>query len=796
MHMPSPSAYSSRASPPRSPYYPEVPAISIPPSYAPSWGSATTPTAPGFPDPGLATMYPHSPGGQSTYGIQASYNTSFFPAFGYAALSPHPPPEPAHASLSAFAGTAAMLPRIENPAASRGGSAAPSTPQPQDPPASKAAEGAETSGARSTSVPDSLSVFDALPPMPPQECLNELVGLYFNNIHHYQPFLHKPTILRTFSTLPPLLQLSVYAAASCFSKDSRVSPMNLYNRAKAQYKMEMDRPSNITTVQAILLLIMTTVRIGVGSQAVFWSALCQSMAKHLHLFADPDLQARRSVPRGFVSFQDRSNMSWIEKETERRTFWAAVMVDRLHATAVSVFCGIKEEDIFVALPCHDLIWNADLPADSGVDPTGIPISVLLNDHAPELAQPQTPEEPAQSAFGRVGDSVIPYTSGVTQPLGPFAHTAKLYLAFGKLVDHRCRCRCRNVSHLADPEISAALHGWRSQLPAWVIELDDSGRPGIPKLGEDVRWGYSVLIKYHYLLSLLFGPGEFRDWVGEKFFSEEAGLLWVASSLMVKCLDSVKRVSRMMAFVRDRSEDPDVLEFGGPFLPYCTFQLGMVGLVGMRAASLGLIGPEYSADFIKGCVETLVWTLQKQGKTNRSGNRLASHLAKLLEDVGEFNGQFPAVDLIDRMEQRKFEFLQEMERTNPYRKAYADELIDSSLTVKSKSSPGHAVDAQSSRSTVSLVANGPSTPLSPPQTARSELPPTEAAAGTRSDAAMHPPAAAPASDGLPTASNALYLQFLRSQGIGGIMSYSDLDGLINENSMGPISSTAFTNARTH
>lgn len=494
-------------------------------------------------------------------------------------------------------------------------------------------------------------LFDDLPPMPPQECLNELVTLYFDYVHHYQPFLHRHTVLRAFSSLPALLQLSIYAAAASFSKDSRIVAMNLYNRAKAQYKMEMDRPSHFQTTQSMLLIIHAVVRTGAGSQAVFWAGQILQMVRHLHLFADPDLPSRRSVPRGFVSFQDLDNMTWIEKESERRTFWAALMVDKLSATAINSFCSIKEDDIFVSLPCHDLIWEADLPAQVDVDPTGIPISVLLNE------DPEPPVAPAATMSSHGGldlnnESLMRYTSGVSQPSGPFAHTARQYVLYGKLLDHRVKCRNRNMSHLADPELSVAIHGWRSQLPSWVLELDEKGIPGTPKLGEDVRWGYSALIMHHYMMSLLFGPGEFRDWVGEKFFSEEAGLLWVTSSMMLKCIDGMKRVSRMMSVVRSRNEDPDILDLGGPFLPYCFFQLGMVGLVALRALSLGIISLDLTGDQIKAVIEVFIWALQKHGKTNRTGHRLAIHLAKLLSDVCEFNGQFPAVDMVERMQQRK------------------------------------------------------------------------------------------------------------------------------------------------
>jgi hypothetical protein len=105
-------------------------------------------------------------------------------------------------------------------------------------------------------IPAGLSPFDSLPPMPPQECLNELVSLYFEHAHNYQPIMHKHTVLRTFSTIPPLLQLSIYAAAAMFSQDSRVNAMNLYNRAKMQYKMEMDRPSHFQTVQALVSFVV------------------------------------------------------------------------------------------------------------------------------------------------------------------------------------------------------------------------------------------------------------------------------------------------------------------------------------------------------------------------------------------------------------------------------------------------------------------------------------------------------------------------------------------------------------
>jgi hypothetical protein len=56
--------------------------------------------------------------------------------------------------------------------------------------------------------------------------------------------------------------------------------------------------------------------------------------------------------------------------------------------------------------------------------------------------------------------------------------------------------------------------------------------------------------------------------------------------------------------------------------------------------------------LKATVEILIWGLQKHGKTNRTCLRLATHLNKLLSDVGEFNGQFPAVSMVERMQQRK------------------------------------------------------------------------------------------------------------------------------------------------
>ena len=195
--------------------------------------------------------------------------------------------------------------------------------------------------------------------------------LYFTNISHFIPFLHRPTLDPT--CIPAYLLLSILSLAYQYAEDPSTPDQSgsgeqlsllCFHRARvlaaSEEEVEDDQPHNIALVQTLLLLEVCAMFYICGK------ASTQGLKMHSRMIsiARSTGLMRTSIP-ATAGTKDLDSM-WraaMKSESHKRTILAAHQIDALWYQFLSIPRCLSHLEVKHELPCPEDCWNTSTAAD-------------------------------------------------------------------------------------------------------------------------------------------------------------------------------------------------------------------------------------------------------------------------------------------------------------------------------------------------------------------------------------------------------------------------------------------------
>ena len=264
---------------------------------------------------------------------------------------------------------------------------------------------------------------DALPSKEIQEHLSEV---FFENVYgQTYHLLHKPSFMRKLKsvyryflflrwvlipfrsgTLPPVLILAVCAISARFSTHPKLNATPIFLRgeewaseARNIVIRRYDWP-NITILTCLLILGLHEFGTCQGgrSWAFGGQAIRMAFALQLHKDLDHDPQKRN----------DRTPLSFIDREIRRRTMWACFLMDRLNSSGTDRPTFINQDQMKIPLPIKEKYFQLDIPG------------------------------PTENLSGQVLQPVTPAAGELSNPkenMGVAAHMIRAIALWGRIINY-------------------------------------------------------------------------------------------------------------------------------------------------------------------------------------------------------------------------------------------------------------------------------------------------------------------------------------------------------------------------
>ncbi|VDC05640.1 unnamed protein product [Peniophora sp. CBMAI 1063] len=217
--------------------------------------------------------------------------------------------------------------------------------------------------------------YDRAPPpltFPEQDLMDDLIKVYFFDVHMFSPVLHRPTFEadvraglhlrnREFGNLV----LLVCALASRFSHDRRVLVEGEDNWHSAGWKyfvqVQLNSDAFVRMPSSHLY----------GLQTICLGVMYSVSISYVHAWVHAALGIRLALDIGAHKRRAYGTSPTIEDELYKRTFWTLVFFDRTMSGSMGRPCSIQEEDFDLELPlcCDDEYLD---PQFGGKQPEGKP----------------------------------------------------------------------------------------------------------------------------------------------------------------------------------------------------------------------------------------------------------------------------------------------------------------------------------------------------------------------------------------------------------------------------------------
>ncbi|KAK9494693.1 fungal-specific transcription factor domain-containing protein [Lipomyces doorenjongii] len=190
--------------------------------------------------------------------------------------------------------------------------------------------------------------------MPDFEIIEHLTELYFRYLNNQSySFLHKPTFIPRLRAgqVNPLLVLTVCAVSARFSRHPQIMTQPRYaagepflQEARKLLSQEFDEPT-VETTQALLIMGFNDFCGLNGGRAAIYSGLSMRMAATL----------------GLNKESDDPNLSWVDREIRRKTWWSVLVFDRLAHSGPKRSFLLMEEECQIQLPSSDHAFLNSIP---------------------------------------------------------------------------------------------------------------------------------------------------------------------------------------------------------------------------------------------------------------------------------------------------------------------------------------------------------------------------------------------------------------------------------------------------
>ncbi|KAJ3194396.1 hypothetical protein HK101_002794 [Irineochytrium annulatum] len=412
-------------------------------------------------------------------------------------------------------------------------------------------------GATSINAADDADV-ELLPPLDfPQDCLDQLLDLYF---HYANPILgfivHEGTFRSSGKMVQtPLLLSSMYAMAARFSR----------------------HPVIVSKVRASDEGGMYS---AVSAASWMYSGMAIRMAQSLKLDLDPDFAEVTSL---------FGPMSWYDKELRRRLWWVCFIMDRYTASAADRSMLVQEKDARVFPPAPRHIWFSMREGDpepkeealGGHSQWQLTMLASTGMYSPELTTAVANEEGNEPGYDGKTDCCFHF----------YVNMARV---FGRVMEYTgmLKTPCPGPSgsalvSLAESEqkllaIEGALRDWIGSLPDWIR---NPGRtfaanwtqvdPATGQLSPP-PWEVAFLhIFYNASVVMLHRPKMMAHLQG----GNQGGALGCPN--FVASVQAATSVATLLEVIMETN--PDFFWFT-PFVAFCVFQTSLVHVV--AAQTLG------------------------------------------------------------------------------------------------------------------------------------------------------------------------------------------------------------------
>ncbi|KAJ2492827.1 hypothetical protein IWW37_001125 [Coemansia sp. RSA 2050] len=306
---------------------------------------------------------------------------------------------------------------------------------------------------------------------------DHLLNIFFDSVHHQLPIIQRNEFQKAYArgAAPLLLVCAMCAAASVFLnriEEERRAIYDRYSQKVRELFHDACFEPNLEVVQTALIMTLCEYRLG-----TMGFRLAIAMGYHHH---DAKLRA------GPV----QSSADIARRETCRRAFWGAFLLDRYTAIGGGKPLGINDSDVSVLLPLRDEDWlNSAVPPPLSVleffKPTTLALSPKSSADSSDASDGSMGEE---SGGGSVsGDSLAQSRNGTplsgsgkewggrageTSALGCFV---KLMAVVGQVAQHINGTKSAGgADHRQDrpsrdyAALDSALLRWKEELPESLL----------------------------------------------------------------------------------------------------------------------------------------------------------------------------------------------------------------------------------------------------------------------------------------------------------------------------------------
>lgn len=209
--------------------------------------------------------------------------------------------------------------------------------------------------------------------LPPDDLVDDLVEIYFTNVHPWIPILHvKQFRERMANPIHRRKLTTIFHAITSlcvrFSDDPRLRSAEVRNRCTKRCRQNVILQSmesfSVENLQALVIIAFDTIGSGRGPSA--WS-IVGSMTRtveQLQLSVEEDDDPHQTESAEFL-IQRMAFLvppkTWIEREEQRRVFWNVFLMDRFCSIATGWNFSLTSADVRRRLPCEGALWEQGIP---------------------------------------------------------------------------------------------------------------------------------------------------------------------------------------------------------------------------------------------------------------------------------------------------------------------------------------------------------------------------------------------------------------------------------------------------
>ncbi|KAF9879358.1 hypothetical protein CkaCkLH20_02901 [Colletotrichum karsti] len=241
--------------------------------------------------------------------------------------------------------------------------------------------------------------------LPEADLVDNLVEVYFANIHPWIPMLHVRQFRERMQDAEQRSQLitifhAIVSLCARFSQDPRLGSSeekSRYAKRCRQFVILNSMESfSVENLQALTIIAFDTIGSGRGPSA--WS-IVGSMTRtveQLQLSVEDEDQApalKHLIKR--MEFLPPCRF-WSEREERRRVFWNIFLMDRFCSIATGWNFSLTSADVKRRLPCEGALWEAGKPLETPTPYFGV---ADQSSGASGTLPTARPEEAAQDSLG-------------------------------------------------------------------------------------------------------------------------------------------------------------------------------------------------------------------------------------------------------------------------------------------------------------------------------------------------------------------------------------------------------------